>query len=45
MRKPEAADIAARNEAAAREEAGLQLVCLALALALATLACRIFSVW
>jgi hypothetical protein len=46
MRKSEAADIAARNAAAvARDQAGVQLVCLALALALVTLTCRIFSVW
>jgi hypothetical protein len=46
MRKTEAADIAARNQAAiAREQASVQLVCLALALSLVVLACRIFSVW
>ena len=46
MRKSEAADIAARNaEEIARDHAGVQLVCLALALSLVVLACRIFSVW
>ena len=46
MRKSKAADIAARNvEAIAREQAGVQLVCLALALSLVMLAFRIFSVW
>jgi hypothetical protein len=46
MRKSKAADIAARNaEEAARDQAGMQLVCLALALSLVVLACRIFSVW
>jgi hypothetical protein len=46
MRKSETADIAARNEAAAgREQACIQLVCLALTLALVMLACRIFSIW
>jgi hypothetical protein len=46
MRKSKAADIAARNaEAIARDQAGVQLVCLALALSLVVLACRIFSVW
>jgi len=45
MRKSEAADIAARNQAAARDQAGRHLVCLALALSLVVLACRIFTVW
>ncbi len=46
MRKSKATDIAARNaEDVARDQAGLQLVCLALALSLVVLACRIFSVW
>jgi hypothetical protein len=46
MRKSKAADIAARNsEEIAREQAGVQLVCLALTLSLVMLALRIFSVW
>jgi hypothetical protein len=46
MRKSKAADIAARNTAqVARDQAGVQLVCLALALSLVMLAFRIFSVW
>jgi hypothetical protein len=45
MRKSKAADIAARDEEIARDQAGVQLVCLALALSLVVLACRIFSVW
>jgi hypothetical protein len=46
MRKSKAADVAARNAAEiAREQAGVQLVCLALALSLVMLAFRIFSVW
>jgi hypothetical protein len=46
MRKSETVDIAARNEAVdARDRAGVQLVCLALVLALVTLSCRIFSIW
>jgi hypothetical protein len=46
MRKSKAADIAARNaEEIARDHAGVQLVCLALALSLVVLACRIISVW
>ena len=46
MRKSKAADVAARNAAeVARDQAGVQLVCLALALSLVVLACRIFSVW
>jgi hypothetical protein len=46
MRKSKAADIAAgKAEDIAREQAGLQLVCLALALSVVILAIRIFSVW
>ena len=46
MRKSKAADIAARNAAEiTRDQASVQLVCLALALSLAMLAFRIFSVW
>jgi len=46
MRKSKAVDIAARNETEInRDQAGVQLVCLALALSLVMLACRIFSVW
>jgi hypothetical protein len=46
MRKSKAADAAARNaEEIARDQAGVQLVCLALVLSLVVLACRIFSVW
>ena len=48
MRKVDAAAIAAKkppSPAASRDEATVQLVCLALTLALVTLACRIFSVW
>ena len=46
MRKSKAADIAARNaEEIAREQAGVQLVCLALTLSLVVLGLRIFSVW
>jgi hypothetical protein len=46
MRKSKAADVAARNaEEIAREQAGVQLVCLALALSLVVLGWRIFSVW
>jgi hypothetical protein len=46
MRNSKAADIAARNAAeVARDQAGVQLVCLALALSLVMLAFRIFSVW
>jgi hypothetical protein len=46
MRKSKDADIAARRaEEVARDQAGAQLVCLALALSLVVLACRIFSVW
>lgn len=45
MRKSKA-DIAVRDAAAvARDQAGVQLVCLALALSLVMLAFRIFSVW
>jgi len=46
MRKSKVADIPAQNAAeVARNQAGAQLVCLALALSLAMLAFRIFSVW
>jgi hypothetical protein len=46
MRKSKTADIAARNAVeVARDQAGVQLVCLALALSLVMLAFRIFSVW
>jgi len=46
MRKSKAADAAARNaEEITRDQAGVQLVCLALALSLVMLALRIFSVW
>ena len=46
MRKSKATDAAARNaEEISRDQAGVQLVCLALALSLVVLACRIFSVW
>jgi hypothetical protein len=45
MRKSKAADIAARSAEVARDQAGVQLVCLALALSLVMLAFRIFSVW
>jgi hypothetical protein len=46
MRKPEAAVAAARNApAAARIETPVRLVCLALLLAIAALACRIASLW
>jgi hypothetical protein len=46
MRKSKAADIAARNaEEITREQAGVQLVCLALALSLVVLGWRIFSLW
>jgi hypothetical protein len=46
MRDSKAADIAAQNAAeVARGQAGVQLVCLALALSLVMLAFRIFSVW
>ena len=46
MRKSKAADIAARDAAEiGRDQTGVQLVCLALALSLVMLAFRIFSVW
>jgi hypothetical protein len=46
MRKSKAVDIATRDTAGvARDQAGVQLVCLALALSLVMLAFRIFSVW
>ena len=46
MRKSKATDAAVRNaEEITRDQAGVQLVCLALALSLVVLACRIFSVW
>ena len=46
MRKSDAAVLAAKKSAAAgRNEVSVQLVCLALALSLVTLAGRIFAVW
>jgi hypothetical protein len=46
MRKSDAAGIAARKATeVARDQAGVQLVCLALALSLVMLAFRILSVW
>ena len=46
MRKSKAADITARDAAeVGRDQAGVQLVCLALALSLVMLAFRIFSAW
>ena len=46
MRKLEAPALTARQHpASGRNEAALRLVCLALTLALAALACRILSVW
>jgi hypothetical protein len=48
MRKVDAAAVAAKKPpmpAGGRDEASVQLVCLALTLALIALACRIFSVW
>ena len=46
MRKSKVTDIAARNQTEiTRDQAGVQLVCLALALSLGVLAYRIFSVW
>jgi hypothetical protein len=46
MRKSKAADIMARDAAeTGRDQAGVQLVCLALALSLVMLAFRIFRVW
>jgi len=47
MRRVDAAALAAKKQSttAGRDHACLQLVCLGLALALVTLACRIYSVW
>ena len=48
MRKPEAAAVAARKDPLAalhRERAPIELVCLALALAVVVLAIRIASIW
>jgi hypothetical protein len=46
MRKSKAVDIATQNAAeVARDQAGVQLVCLALALSLVMLAFRVFSIW
>jgi hypothetical protein len=48
MRKVDMSAVAAKKPqlpAAERERASIQLVCLALSLALVTLACRIYSVW
>jgi hypothetical protein len=46
MRKPEAAVVAARNAPAAEPvETPMRLICLALLLAIAALACRIASFW
>jgi hypothetical protein len=48
MRKPAAAPVAARKAhlpAGGRDDASVELVCLALALALLALACRIASIW
>jgi hypothetical protein len=46
MRKPEAAVAAARNlPASGQLETPVRLVCLALLLAIAALACRITSLW
>jgi hypothetical protein len=48
MRKPEAASVAARRatlSAGSRDAAPLQLVCMALALAVVVLALRIATVW
>ena len=48
MRKPDAAAVAARNHslpAARRGDTPVELVCLALALALLVLAARIISIW
>ena len=46
MRKPEAAVVAARNNPAAEAmEVPARLVCLALLLAIAALACRIATLW
>jgi hypothetical protein len=48
MRKPAAASVAARKApvpAGSRDDAPVELVCLALVLALLALACRIASIW
>jgi hypothetical protein len=46
MRESNAAMLAARKQAEdGRDQATVRLVCLALALSLIMLACRIFSVW
>jgi len=48
MRKPAASPVAARKTSVAarsRDEAPLEVVCLALALALLALAARIASIW
>jgi hypothetical protein len=48
MRKPAAALVAARKAsltAARRDDAPVQVVCVALALALLVLACRIATIW
>jgi hypothetical protein len=48
MRKPAAASVAARKAhlpAGGRDDASVELVCLALLLALLALACRIASIW
>jgi hypothetical protein len=48
MRKVEVSALSTKKPqmaAAERERASIQLVCLALTLALVTLACRIYSVW
>jgi hypothetical protein len=47
MRKPDASMVAKKQPIplSGRDEASVQLVCLALLTALVMLACRIFSVW
>ena len=47
MREPDASTVAKKHPIPllGRDEASVQLVCLALLTALVTLACRIFSVW
>jgi hypothetical protein len=46
MRKSDAAvAVAERTAANVRNQTSVQLVCLALALSVVALACRIFSVW
>jgi hypothetical protein len=47
MRKGDASIVAKKHPVplSGRDEASVQLVCLALLAALVTLACRIFSVW